>query len=73
MKLRKLKIKTTKGSLIMYNIKFLNTKDVAKVLNCSVPTARHLMMRADFPLIKVGKNLKVEEQAFIEWANKRRV
>ena len=73
MKLRKLKIKTTKGSLIMYNIKFLNTKDVAKVLNCSVPTARQLMMRADFPLIKVGKNLKVEEQAFIEWANKRRV
>lgn len=57
----------------MYNIKFLNTKDVAKVLNCSVPTARQLMMRADFPLIKVGKNLKVEEQAFIEWANKRRV
>lgn len=73
MKLRKLKIKTTKGSLIMYNIKFLNTKDVAKVLNCSVPTARQLMMRADFPLIKVGKNLKVEEQAFIDWANKRRV
>lgn len=73
MKSRKLKIKTTKGSLIMYNIKFLNTKDVAKVLNCSVPTARQLMMRADFPLIKVGKNLKVEEQAFIEWANKRRV
>ena len=73
MKSRKLKIKTTKGSLIMYNIKFLNTRDVATVLNCSVPTARHLMMRADFPLIKVGKNLKVEEQAFIEWANKRRV
>lgn len=73
MKLRKLKIKTTKGNLIMYNIKFLNTRDVATVLNCSVPTARQLMMRADFPLIKVGKNLKVEEQAFIEWANKRRV
>ena len=73
MKSRKLKIKTTKGSLIMYNIKFLNTRDVATVLNCSVPTARQLMMRADFPLIKVGKNLKVEEQAFIEWANKRRV
>ena len=57
----------------MYNIKFLNTKDVAKVLNCSVPTARHLMMRADFPLIKVGKNLKVLEDAFIDWSKKRRV
>lgn len=57
----------------MYNIKFLNTRDVATVLNCSVPTARHLMMRADFPLIKVGKNLKVEEQAFMDWAKKRRV
>lgn len=28
---------------------------------------------ADFPLVRVGKNFKVSEQAFIEWSSKRRV
>lgn len=54
-------------------INFLSTFDVAKALGCSVPTARNIMMRADFPLIKAGKNFKVEETAFLEWAKKRRV
>lgn len=48
------------------NIKFLTTKDVANALGCSLPTARNIMMRADFPLLRVGKNFKVSEQAFIE-------
>ena len=52
---------------------FLSTKDVAKILGCSLPTARSIMMRADFPLIRVGKNMKVEAQAFKEWTTKRRV
>ncbi len=54
-------------------IKFLNTREVANALGCSLPTARNIMMRADFPLIRVGKNLKVEAQAFHEWAQQRRV
>lgn len=54
-------------------IKFLNTREVANTLGCSLPTARNIMMRADFPLIRVGKNLKVELSAFQEWAKKRRV
>lgn len=54
-------------------IVFLTTKDIAKVLKCSLPTARQIMIRADFPLIRVGKNFKVSEQAFREWSNKRRV
>lgn len=54
-------------------IKFLDTKEVANALGCSLPTARQIMMRADFPLIRVGKNLKVEAQAFIDWAKQRRV
>ncbi len=54
-------------------IKFMNTKDVAKALGCSLPAARAVMMRADFPLVKVGKNYKVKEEAFLEWSNKRRV
>ena len=55
------------------NIKFLTTKDVANALGCSLPTARNIMMRADFPLLRVVKNFKVSEQAFIEWSKTRRV
>lgn len=56
------------------NIKFLNTKEVAEALGCSLPTARNIMLKsADFPTIRVGKNLKVNEQAFLEWSKKRRV
>lgn len=54
-------------------LKFLNTKEVAQILGCSLPTARQIMMRADFPLIRVGKNMKVEAQAFQDWAKHRRV
>lgn len=59
--------------LVTEEIKFLGTKEVAQVLGCSLPTARNIMMRADFPLIRVGKNLKVSASAFMEWASKRRV
>ena len=54
-------------------LRFMNTKEVAEALGCSLPTARNIMMRADFPLVRVGKNFKVSEQAFIEWSKKRRV
>lgn len=54
-------------------IKFLNTKDVAKALGCSLPTARRIMRRQDFPLIRVGKNMKVSNTAFLKWAETRRV
>lgn len=54
-------------------INFLGTKEVAEALGYSLPTARNIIMRADFPLVRVGKNLKVSEQAFIEWSKKRRI
>ena len=54
------------------NLRFLITKDVAEALGCSLPTARKVMYRADFPLIRVGKNFKVSEQAFIDWSSRRR-
>ena len=54
------------------SLRFLSTKDVAEALGCSLPTARKVMYRADFPLIRVGKNFKVSEQAFIDWSNRRR-
>ena len=53
-------------------IKFIGTKEVAEALG-SLPTARNIMLRADFPLIRVGKNLKVELNAFLNWSQKRRV
>ena len=34
--------------------KLLNTKEVAQALSCSLPTARRIMQREDFPLIRVG-------------------
>lgn len=61
------------GDKMHETIKFLNTKQVAEALGCSLPTARQIMMRADFPLIRAGKNFKVNEQAFLEWSKTRRV
>ncbi len=52
---------------------FYNTKDVARLLGCSIQTAREVMYRKDFPLIRVGKNLKVQKTAFETWASERRV
>ncbi|MBQ6387423.1 MAG: helix-turn-helix domain-containing protein [Ruminococcus sp.] len=53
--------------------KLLNTKEVAQALSCSLPTARRIMQREDFPLIRVGKNMKVSPEALREWMKKRRV
>lgn len=55
------------------DIKFLGTKEVAKALGCSLPTARRIMHRPDFPLIRVGKNMRVSQQSFIQWAETRRI
>lgn len=50
---------------------FYTTKDVAKCLGCSLPTARQLFYRSDFPALKIGKNLKVSKDAFEKWASER--
>lgn len=52
---------------------FYNTKDLARFWGCSVDTAREIMNRSDFPLIKVGKNYKVSKKAFEAWTMERRV
>lgn len=44
-----------------------NTEDVANILKCSLPTARRIMQSKGFPLIRVGKNLKVLNSAFENW------
>lgn len=53
--------------------RLIDTKEVAKVLGCSLPTARRIMQREDFPLIRVGKNMKVNAEAFDEWTKNRRI
>lgn len=52
---------------------FYGTKDIAKLLDCSIPTAREIMHRADFPLINAGRKMIVSKAAFEQWAMQRRV
>ena len=52
---------------------FYGTKDVAQLLGCSIPTAREIMQRPDFPLVMVGKSMRVYKEALIKWAMERRV
>lgn len=54
-------------------IEFIGTKEIAKMMGCSLPVARATMHRADFPLVKCGKNLKVMKSAFVDWAKERRL
>ena len=54
-------------------LSFLNTAQVAAALGCSIPTARQLFHRPDFPALKVGKNFRVERSALEKWASERRV
>ena len=50
---------------------FLTPKDVAEAMGCSLPTARTLFYREDFPGLKIGKNYKVLKSAFIKWCSER--
>lgn len=54
-------------------MRFIGTKEVAELMGCSIPIARQIMRRMDFPLIMCGKNLKVMKSEFIKWASERRV
>ena len=51
---------------------FYSTIEVAKMLGCSIPTARQIFHRRDFPALKIGKNFKVEKSAFEKWCTQRR-
>ena len=54
------------------NLEFIGTKEVAACLGCSIPTAREIMHRQDFPLIQGGRVLKVSRPAFERWSMERR-
>lgn len=55
------------------DLQFLTPKDIAEALRCSLPTARDIMHRLDFPLINHGRKMLVEKSAFLEWARKRHI
>ena len=46
---------------------FIGSKEIAQLMGCSIPIARQIMKRKDFPLIKCGKNLKVMKSEFIKF------
>ncbi|MBP9989547.1 MAG: helix-turn-helix domain-containing protein [Ruminococcus sp.] len=54
-------------------MQFIGTKEVAELMGCSVPVAREIMRRKDFPLVKCGKNLKVMKSQFLKWASIQRI
>lgn len=54
-------------------IVFYTTKQLAELMGCSIPTARQLFYRRDFPALKIGKNYKVEKTAFEKWCSERRI
>lgn len=51
---------------------FYDVKEVAKVLSCSIPTAREIMHRADFPSLKIANTMRVSKTALEQWAMQKR-
>ncbi len=51
---------------------FYDVKAVAKMLMCSIPTAREIMQRKDFPSVRAGKILRVSKDALEAWAMEKR-
>lgn len=49
----------------------MNSIEVAKILRCSATTARAIMKKRDFPLLRIGRNLMVEKGSFYRWLQSR--
>lgn len=52
---------------------YLTAEDIAKIMNCTIVSARDYMNRPDFPLIKCGKGFKVNRMAFFLYNLSRRI
>ncbi len=52
---------------------FYGTKEVANMFRCSIPTAREIMRREDFPLLILGNKWLVLKSALIKWASEKRI
>ena len=49
------------------DLNFLNTKEVSIILRCSRGKARQLMTAPDFPSVRIGSAILVDETKFLEW------
>lgn len=47
---------------------FYGVKEVADKLHCSIPTARDIMNRKDFPSKKIANTMRVSRPAFEQWS-----
>lgn len=47
---------------------FYDVKGVAELLGCSIPTAREIMHRADFPSKKIANTMRVSRPALEQWS-----
>ena len=45
----------------------LKAGDIAKILDVSEPTAYKLMREESFPLISLGRNMRVLREEFFKW------
>ena len=52
--------------------RFINSKELSQLMGCSVEAAREIMHRKDFPMVRIGREMKVQRRALAEWASTRR-
>lgn len=53
--------------------RYLSTKDVMEILQVSRSKAQNIMKESDFPLIRLGKLMKVEREQFFNWVRKKQI
>lgn len=49
----------------------MTAKHVAEVLGISLRVAYEVMEQKDFPLIRIGRNKKVNREAFFKWMERQ--
>lgn len=59
-------VQENKGSGII-NKKYISVKDVRETFGCSKNKAYKIINTKGFPMIKIGKNYYIEEEAFKIW------
>lgn len=49
----------------------LTVMDVSERLRVSLPTAYRIVNSSDFPVIRVGRAIRIPEAAFVRWLEKQ--
>lgn len=56
-----------------HELNFLTVRDVSRIMGISLPLARQIFDRPEFPKLQIGRRILVCEEAFRAWASQRRV